>query len=822
MTVAKPLPHDAALRHVTGEARYVDDIPVPAGTLHLAFGLSEIASGRWTEIDLDTVRAAPGVVAVITAADLPGHNDVSPSPTFHEEMLSSGEIHYCGQPLFLVVATSHLAARKAARLGRPTVEEAEPVLTIEQALARDWRFEDGPRIYGRGAPEAAIAAAGRAVEGSIELGGQEHFYLEGQAALALPQEGGDMVVHSSSQHPTEIQHKVAEALGLPMHSVRVEVRRMGGGFGGKESQGNALACAAAVAARLTGRPCKMRYDRDDDFVITGKRHDFRIDYRAGVDEEGRILGLVFEQYCRCGWSQDLSLPVADRAMLHADNAYWLPAVRIVSHRLRTNTQSATAFRGFGGPQGMVGIERVMDHVAHALGRDPLAVRRVNFYGAGSEASEGGQPPVGSSRADSPRDISGTMKAGGATLAAPSDDLTGRGAVQAVAEPAASRHEVPGWTTPYGQVVEDFILPGMIDRLAATSDYHARRAAIAEWNAAEPVLKRGIALTPVKFGISFTLTHLNQAGALVHVYNDGSIHMNHGGTEMGQGLFQKVAQVAADRFGVEPERVKITATDTGKVPNTSATAASSGSDLNGMAVKAACDEIRDRLAAFVAERQQADPAHVRFEGGRVHVGSESYPFEEVARDAWIARISLSATGFYKTPKLEWDRIRGQGRPFYYFAYGAAVTEAVIDTLTGENRLLRADILHDCGASLNPALDIGQIEGGYVQGAGWLTMEELVWDGTGRLRTHAPSTYKIPACSDAPPVFEVALWDGRNREETIYRSKAVGEPPLMLGISALMALSDAVAAAGPVGAPYPALDAPATPERVLAAVDRVRGP
>ncbi|RDC72817.1 xanthine dehydrogenase molybdopterin binding subunit [Rhodovulum sp. 12E13] len=820
MTVAKPLPHDAAMRHVTGEARYVDDIPVPAGTLHLAFGLSQIASGRWTEMDLDAVRAAPGVVAVITAADLPGHNDVSPAPTFHEELLSSHEIHYAGQPLFLVVADSHLAARKAARLAQVTAEETEPVLTIEQALARDWRFEEGPRVYGRGDPEAAIAGAAHLVDGSIEIGGQEHFYLEGQAALALPQEGGDMVVHSSSQHPTEIQHKVAEALAVPMNAVRVEVRRMGGGFGGKESQGNALACACAVAARLTGRPCKMRYDRDDDFVITGKRHDFRIDYRAGVDDEGRILGLIFEQFCRCGWSQDLSLPVADRAMLHADNAYWLPAVRIVSHRLRTNTQSATAFRGFGGPQGMLGIERVMDHVAHALGRDPLEVRRTNFYAARAEAAQGGQPPVGPFRAASPRSISAKMRGEEGAAADPSLDLTSRGAAQAVAPQPAPRSEVPGSTTPYGQVVEDFILPDMVARLVESSDYRARRAAIAEWNAAEPICKRGIALTPVKFGISFTLTHLNQAGALVHVYTDGSIHMNHGGTEMGQGLFQKVAQVAADRFGVEVERVKITATDTGKVPNTSATAASSGSDLNGMAVKAACDEIRDRLATFVAERQQADPATVRFEGGRVHVGAQSYPFEDVARDAWMARISLSATGFYRTPKVEWDRIRGQGRPFYYFAYGVAVTEAAIDTLTGENRLLRADILHDCGTSLNPALDLGQIEGGYIQGTGWLTMEELVWDTRGRLRTHAPSTYKIPACSDAPPVFNVALWDGRNREETIYRSKAVGEPPLMLGISALMALSDAVAACGGPGAPYPALDAPATPERVLAAVERVR--
>jgi xanthine dehydrogenase large subunit len=508
----------------------------------------------------------------------------------------------------------------------------------------------------------------------------------------------------------------------------------------------------------------MRYDRDDDMVITGKRHDFRIDYRVGVDDEGRILGIEFVQYARCGWSQDLSLPVADRAMLHADNAYFLPAVRIESHRLKTNTQSNTAFRGFGGPQGMIGIERVMDHIAHHLGRDPLQVRRVNYYEAAPKKRKR-------------RDIQ---------------------------------------TTPYHMPVEDFLLHELTDRLAETSDYHARRAAIAAWNARNPILKKGIALTPVKFGISFTLTHLNQAGALVHVYQDGSIHMNHGGTEMGQGLFQKVAQVAASRFGVDVGRVKITATDTAKVPNTSATAASSGSDLNGMAVKAACDTIRDRLAEFVAERHQTKPAKVRFEDGMVQVGKEAIPFEDVVRDAYMNRISLSATGFYKTPKIVWDRIRGEGRPFFYFAYGAAVTEVVIDTLTGENRILRTDILHDCGASLNPALDIGQIEGGYVQGAGWLTTEELVWDDKGRLRTHAPSTYKIPACSDRPRIFNVALWDGENREETIYRSKAVGEPPLMLGISAFLALSDAVAACGKG---YPHLDAPATPEAILRAVDRV---
>ena len=779
MSVARPLPHDAASLHVTGEARYIDDIPRPASALHLAFGVSAVANGRITSQDLSGVRNASGVVAVLTAEDLPFANDVSPSPS-SEPLLAEEAVHFVGQPIFVVVAESHIAARKAARLGVITYKEAPALLSIDDALAQNSRFEEGPRIYASGDAAKAISEAARTIEGQIEIGGQEHFYLEGQAALALPQEGGDMVVHSSSQHPTEIQHKVADALGLPMNAVRCEVRRMGGGFGGKESQGNALAVSCAVAARLTGKPCTMRYDRDDDFVITGKRHDFRIEYEAGFDANGLLSGVDFVQYARCGWSLDLSLPVADRAMLHADNAYFIPNLRVESHRLKTNTQSATAFRGFGGPQGMLGIERVLDHVAHAVGRDPLEVRRLNYYAPRSPKGPGTGQRFGGEFSPDPT--------------APT--------VQ---------------TTHYGQTVDDFVLHDMTDRLVETSYYLRRKATVAAWNRENPILKKGLALTPVKFGISFTLTHLNQAGALVHVYQDGSVHMNHGGTEMGQGLLQKVAQVAATRFGVPVEQVKITATDTAKVPNTSATAASSGSDLNGMAVKAACDTIRDRLAVFLAERAQASPETVRFESGRVHVGSESLSFEEVVKEAYMARISLSATGFYKTPKLEWDRIKGHGRPFFYFAYGVAATEVVIDTFTGESRILRADILHDCGTSLNPALDIGQIEGGYVQGAGWLSTEELVWDETGRLRTHAPSTYKIPTCSDRPDIFNVALWDGANPQETIYRSKAVGEPPLMLGISALMALSDAVASCG---AAYPDLDAPATPERLLMAVRKVQ--
>lgn len=774
MSVHKSLPHDAALLHVTGQARYIDDIPTPANTLHLAFGLSTIARGQITALDLSDVYASEGVVDVLTSGQLPFANDVSPS-AHDEPLLSNGEIHYLGQPIFLVIATSHIAARKAARMAQISYEQETPILTIEEALAADSRFEEGPRVYGQG-DISKLESAPIIIEDRFDIGGQEHFYLEGQAALAVPQEDGEMVVHSSTQHPSEIQHKVADAIGVAMHDVRVEVRRMGGGFGGKESQGNALACACAIAAQLTGRPCKMRYDRDDDMIITGKRHDFRIDYRVGCDETGKILGITFDQYTRCGWAQDLSLPVADRAMLHSDNAYHLENIRITSHRLKTNTQSATAFRGFGGPQGMIGIERVMDHIAHRLGKDPYEVRRVNYYGdremAKGEASDGSISP---------------------------------------------KLKTKPQTTPYGMEVEDFILNEMSASLIERADYHSRQVAITEWNTRNPILKRGLALSPVKFGISFTLTHLNQAGALVHVYQDGSIRMNHGGTEMGQGLFQKVAQVAASSFGVSMDRVKITATDTAKVPNTSATAASSGSDLNGMAVKNACEIIKGRLIEFLADAYQSPPETINFQQDRVHIGNHVLSFDDAIKQAYENRISLSATGFYKTPKVAWDRIKGHGRPFLYFAYGVSLSEVAIDTLTGEYRVLRSDILHDAGKSLNPDLDIGQVEGAFVQGAGWLTTEELVWDNKGALRTHAPSTYKIPAFADQPDVFNVSLWDGENQEDTIYKSKAVGEPPFMHGISVYLALSDAIAACGPH---YPHLNAPATPEQVLCAIERAR--
>ena len=764
MSAAASLPHDAARQHVSGSARYVDDIPTPQGTLHLAFGLSSCAAGQIKSVDLDAVRACPGVHLVLEAKDLPHANDVSPS-AHDEPLLADGRVHYAGQPIFLVVADSHHLARRAARLAKIEITAEPAILTIDQALAAESRFEDGPRIYTKGNAANAMHDAAHRLQGQINLGGQEHFYLEGQAALALAGDHGDMVIHSSTQHPTEIQHKVAEALNIAQHAVRVEVRRMGGGFGGKESQGNALAVACALAASFTGRPCKMRYDRDDDFIITGKRHDCRIEYHVGFDDSGRVQALEFTHYFRCGWALDLSLPVADRAMLHADNAYDLPHVTITSHRLKTNTQSATAFRGFGGPQGMVGIERVMDHIAHRLACDPAEVRRRNYY----------------------------------------PEMT--------CEPAA-RPSI----TPYQMEVTDFILGDMTDSLLKRCDYHARKAEVARWNGQNTLLKRGIAFSPVKFGISFTLTHLNQAGALVQIYTDGSVLINHGGTEMGQGLFQKLTQVAARSLGAQQAVIRASATDTSKVPNTSATAASSGADLNGMAVQAACETLMGRLNDHLAEHYGVNATEISFAEGQVTAPGLSLTWQEMIASAYQARVSLSATGFYKTPDIAWDRIKGVGRPFLYFAYGAAVTEVVIDTLTGENRILRCDILHDCGASLNPALDIGQIEGGFVQGAGWLTMEELVWDAAGHLKTHAPSTYKIPACSDRPEVFNVDLWPGQNSQKTIYRSKAVGEPPFMHGISAFLALSNAVSACGPQ---YPDLQAPATSEEVFNAIARARG-
>jgi xanthine dehydrogenase large subunit len=752
------LPHDSAARHVAGTAVYTDDIVEPVGTLEAFVALSTRAHARVTGLDVARVRQVPGVAAVLTAEDVPGVNDVG--PVFAgDPIFAPGLVEYAGQSLFAVVADSVKTARAAAALAEITYDELPGHVTIEQALAAGSFVLPTERMR-RGAPDAALARAPHRLAGRLEIGGQDHFYLEGQVALALPGEDGDMLVVSSTQHPSEVQHLVARALGRPDNAVTIEVRRMGGGFGGKETQPALIAAIAALAARKTGRPVKLRLDRDDDMKLTGKRHDFRADYEVGFDRDGRIAALKLTLASRCGCSADLSGAINDRAMFHADNAYFLPDVEIVSHRLKTHTVSNTAFRGFGGPQGMMAIERVIDEIARHLGRDPLDVRRINLYGEGPRA-----------------------------------------------------------LTPYGMTVADNILPELFDALEASSDYRARRQAIDAFNRASPVLKKGLALTPVKFGISFTTTHLNQAGALVHVYTDGSVHLNHGGTEMGQGLFVKVAQVVADVFGIAPDRVKISATRTDKVPNTAPTAASSGSDMNGKAAEAAALTIRARLAEVAAAEFGISADVIRFADGRVHAGDRSMPFGEVAKKAWMRRVPLSSTGFYRTSGIAFDRASFTGTPFFYFAYGAAVSEVLVDRLTGEYRVTRVDILHDVGRSLNPAIDIGQIEGGFVQGMGWLTAEELVFDQDGRLRTHAPSTYKIPTAGDVPQDLRVALFDRENPADTIGRSKAVGEPPLMLAISVFHALIDAVASCGAAGA-RPRLDAPATPERVLFAIEALR--
>jgi xanthine dehydrogenase large subunit len=753
--------HDSAHKHVSGQALYIDDLPEPTGTLHGALGLSTVAHGHIRRIDLSAVKAAPGVVWVMTGADVPGENDISPTGRHDEPILAEDKVQFFGQPVFAVIAETREAARRATVLAKIEYETLPTVIDVGALDPLKDKLVTPPLTLKRGDAEAAIAGAPRRIKGQMRIGGQEHFYLEGHISLAIPGEDGDVTVYCSTQHPSEVQHMVAHALGVPSHSVAVEIRRMGGGFGGKETQGNQFAAIAAIAAKRLGRAVKIRPDRDDDMTITGKRHDFLVSYDVGFDDEGNILGVDYMYAARCGFSSDLSGPVTDRALFHCDNSYYYPAVRARSAPLYTNTVSNTAFRGFGGPQGMMGSERVIDEIAFALGKDPLEIRKLNFYGT--------------------------------------DDRN---------------------VTPYHQTVEDNIIHRIVAELEADCNYARRRREIRAFNNNSRIIKRGLALTPVKFGISFTATHYNQAGALVHVYTDGSVHLNHGGTEMGQGLYVKVAQVVAEEFQIDIDQVKITATTTAKVPNTSATAASSGSDLNGMAAQNAARQIKDRLIDFAADKYSLPREQVVFLPNRVRVGNQEIAFADLIRQAYFARVQLSAAGFYKTPKIHWDRDKGEGRPFYYFAYGASCSEVSIDTLTGEYVIERTDILHETGKSLNRAIDLGQVEGGFIQGVGWLTTEELWWDDKGRLRTHAPSTYKIPLASDRPKIFNTRLADWPEAAEpTVYRSKAVGEPPLMLAMSVFHALSDAVASVADHKI-FPQLDAPATPERVLKAVERLK--
>jgi xanthine dehydrogenase large subunit len=758
-------PHESAHLHVAGAATYIDDIPEQAGTLHCALGLSPVAHGRLRGMDLDRIRALPGVVDVFSAADFPGLNDCG--PILHDDpILADGELRHVGQPVFAVLAITRAQARRAAAAA-PGVLDIEPldaVIAHRDAHARG-QYVIPPihlvRDSVEGGARAAIAAAPHRLADTLDVGGQEQFYLEGQISYAVPTEDDGMKLHCSTQHPSEMQHLVAQALGLQSHHVHVECRRMGGGFGGKESQSALFACVAALGARRMRRAVKLRLDRDDDFLITGRRHCFAYDYEVGFDDQGRILGMALTMISRAGHSADLSGPVMTRALCHVDNAYWLPDVELHGFSARTNTQSNTAFRGFGGPQGAIVTEVILDSIARRLGRDALDVRRANYYGV------------------------------------------------------AERN-----TTPYGQPVKDNVIAALTDELVATSAYRVRRTAVDAFNAGSPWLKRGLAFTPLKFGISFNVRHLNQAGALVHVYVDGSILVNHGGTEMGQGIHTKVAQVVAHELGVAFARVRVTATDTTKVANTSATAASTGSDLNGKAAQNAALAIRKRLADFAARSFGGVAADVRFENDGVQVGDRTIPFPELVRRAYEDRVQLWSDGFYATPGLRWNAATTQGQPFYYFSYGAAVSEVVVDTLTGEWRLLRTDVLHDAGRSLNPAIDIGQVEGAFIQGMGWLTTEELAWHPrTGRLATHAPSTYKIPTATDCPPIFNVSLYDNQNVEDSIHRSKAVGEPPLLLAFSVFLAIRDAVSAAG-AHRVDPPLRAPATPEAILDAIDAVK--
>ena len=757
--VGKSVKHESADKHVSGEAVYVDDRLEFPNQLHVYARMSDRAHARIVSIDTAPCYKIPGVAIAITSKDVPGQLDIGPVVA-GDPLLADGKVEYVGQVVIAVGADSLETARKAAMAAIIEYEDLEPVLDVVDALhKKHFVLDSHQHKIGDSATE--LATAPQRLQGSLHIGGQEHFYLETQISSVMPTEDGGMIVYTSTQNATEVQKLVAEVLGVPMHKIVIDMRRMGGGFGGKETQAAGPACLCAVIAHLTGRPTKMRLPRMEDMSITGKRHPFYVEYDVGFDDDGLLHGIQIELAGNCGYSPDLSGSIVDRAMFHSDNAYFLGNATINGHRCKTNTASNTAYRGFGGPQGMVAIEEIMDAVARKLGKDPLEVRKLNYYGKDE------------------RNV-----------------------------------------THYHQTVEHNVIHEMTAELEESSEYAKRREEIRAFNAKSPVLKKGLALTPVKFGISFTATFLNQAGALIHIYTDGSIHLNHGGTEMGQGLNTKVAQIVAEVLQVDISRIQITATNTDKVPNTSPTAASSGADLNGKAAQNAAETIKQRLVDFLVREYKVTPEDVEFRNGQVRVRDLFLSFEEVVQKAYFAQVSLSSTGFYRTPKIYYDRDKAAGRPFYYFAYGAACAEVIVDTLTGEYKMLRTDILHDVGASLNPAIDIGQVEGAFVQGMGWLTMEELVWNGKGKLMTNGPASYKIPAIADMPLDLRVKLVENRkNPEDTVFHSKAVGEPPFMLGIAVWCAIKDAVASLADYRV-QPNIDAPATPERVLWGVEQLK--
>jgi len=762
------LPHESAVTHVTGESVYINDIAVTERMLYGRVVFSKVAHAHLKEVYIADALRVKGVQAVLTAKDIPGANQMG--PVIHDEpCLAEQEVTFIGQAIALIAAETEDAVQEAAGLIRIEYEELDAILDLETAIERN-TILDPPREFIMGDAEAALKTAPHVLTGILKTGAQEHWYLETQSCLAVPREGHEMMIHASSQNPAETQAIVAEVLGIPKNEVEVEVRRMGGGFGGKETQGNHVAAWAALLANVTRQPVKIHLFRDDDQIMTGKRHRFLSKYAIGFDDSGKILAYEVELNADAGAAADLSLAILERSMFHSENAYFIPDIHITGIAWKTNLPSNTAFRGFGGPQGIAVIENAIDRMARFLKMDPAEVRLKNFYGHES------------------RNI-----------------------------------------TPYGQTIENNRLYEMYEQILQSSSYRERKQAIEEFNRTHEFYKKGIALTPVKFGISFTTSFLNQAGALVNIYTDGTVLVNHGGTEMGQGLHTKILRIAAEELGVSTDRVKVSATNTSKIPNTSATAASSGSDINGMAVKNAADILKARLCAVVADEfrtrypgQETDPADLEFHENQItdlKHPERNISFVDLVNIAYLKQVSLSTTGFYKTPGIFFDKKKMKGKPFYYFSYSFSVSEVMIDILTGRHQLLRTDILQDVGDSINEAIDKGQVEGAFIQGVGWMTTEEIKWDAKGNQLTHSPDTYKIPTINDIPADFRVTLMKNVPNPGTVRRSKAVGEPPFMLAFSVWLAVKDAISAVGNHET-EPDFTLPATYEVILMSSEKLR--
>ena len=752
-------PHESGIKHVSGRAFYTDDLPESPGTLFGSIGWSKKACAIIKKMNLEEVIKSAGVTAVVTSSDITGRNDVG--PVYDGDPIFPKKAEYYGQPLFAVAAKTTEQARKAVLKAKITYKTLKPITTIKEALKKK-SYVLKEKIIKKGDATKAIENSVNRLNGSFTTGSQEHFALEGQTAFVIPQEDNDYKVFSSTQHPSETQQVIAKMLNQKSNTITVETRRIGGGFGGKETQSFIFAAICTLLAKKTKHPVKLRMDRDDDIIITGKRHDFYSEYKVGFDELGVIKGLKIKLASRCGISPDLSEAINERALLHIDNAYFLENLLVENYLCKTNTASNTAFRGFGGNQGMMAIENIIDHIANSLKRDPAEIRRRNFY-------------------------------------------------------QKKKKNI----THYNMKIEDNVMHEIYDQLIKSSNYKSRQLSIKKFNEKNTYIKKGIAITPVKFGISFTTWHLNQAGALVHIYsNDGSVHVNTGAIEMGQGTHTKIAQLVANELGLNFSRVKVSATRTDKVPNTSASAASSTTDLNGAAALNAISKIKMNLSAYIKRKYKIKNGEGIYENGIVKFKGKSFKFNSLIKEAYLNRVSLSSSGFYATPKIHFDKKNFKGRPFLYFCYGAAVSEVMIDALTGENKIIRTDILHDAGKAINPAIEIGQIEGGFVQGAGWLTMEEVSWKSNGQITTHSPSTYKIPAASDMPEKFNVEIFKkGKNVEQVINKSKTTGEPPLMLAMSVFYAIKNAIASVGNY-AFYPNLDAPATPEKILMSIDKLK--